>query len=390
MIISNDFSSSTSFELPSFSCNLIMPEFVGNAQVNPPLTNRGGIHIYQPLRLNPPLHTKEFEEQKLLPTKFSAIIDYLSFTCPVKSIQDVVRISKYDPDLKDPDAVQEFFLLLSRLIPGLESIERNQGLFGYKVSYSLYRDNQHAGLMAFEGNNDTCYVSLSGVGCAGVDMYKMRLLMEKLADCKITRVDFAYDDLDGMLSVRHWRRLSRSGAFHIVGAKPKTMFYDDEGCLTGCTLKVGSKKNGKEACIYEKGKQLGDPTSPWVRVEGRLTSVDREIPLDCVTFPAVYLSAMYPCFGYLSTVYERVAIVKKTARISFEKMTGHLSVSYGKMINAMVSIGMTAQEIVDSIIRTDGIPKRLLLPSSEEQLQVIAFDDWLGSSVSFDRYGMPC
>lgn len=387
MIIHNDHASATSFELPSFSGQLIMPIFQGNARQNPPLTNRGGIHIYQPLTLNPPLLVN-IEEQKLKPTRFTAIVDYLSITFPVSSILELTRTNKYCQQKHEDDQVQDFFMFLTGIIPGLDVIPRNQGLFGYKKSYALYRDEQHAGLLAYEGNNGTMYLSLSGAGCAGVDMYKMRLLMEKLEGCKITRCDFAYDDLDGMISIHQWRRMSKAGKFHIVGAKPKALFFSDEGNLSGCTLKVGHKKNGKEACIYEKGKQLGDPSSPWVRVEGRLTSVDRDIPLDCVTFPSVYLSAMYPCFGYLDVVRERVAIVKNHAKISYAKMKGHMSVSYGKMINAMLSIGMSAEEICNEICR-EGIPRRLTLPSADEQQKVQTFDDWHGSAIVFDRYGFP-
>ncbi|MDR0848010.1 MAG: replication initiation factor domain-containing protein [Propionibacteriaceae bacterium] len=40
-----------------------------------------------------------------------------------------------------------------------------------------------------------------------------------------------------------------------------------EGHPKGCTLYVGSRKSAIFLRCYEKGKQLGDPVSDWVRVE---------------------------------------------------------------------------------------------------------------------------
>ena len=49
-------------------------------------------------------------------------------------------------------------------------------------------------------------------------------------------------------------------------------------------------ENGKLMRIYEKGKQLGDATSPWVRWELELHNKSRVIPFDVLTAPGQYVA----------------------------------------------------------------------------------------------------
>jgi phage replication initiation protein len=66
---------------------------------------------------------------------------------------------------------------------------------------------------------------------------------------------------------------------------------------SGRTFYVGKRKNGKLLRVYEKGKQLGDNTSPWVRWELELHNRDRIIPWDVILEPGKYLAASYACMG---------------------------------------------------------------------------------------------
>ena len=63
---------------------------------------------------------------------------------------------------------------------------------------------------------------------------------------------------------------------------------------------MSANGNGKMLRIYEKGKQLGDSESPWVRVEAELRNKSRVIPWDALTRPGSYLAGAYPCLAYLS------------------------------------------------------------------------------------------
>lgn len=48
--------------------------------------------------------------------------------------------------------------------------------------------------------------------------------------------------------------------------------------------------------IYEKGKQLGQKTPLWTRVEVEYKAKDMHIPLDALLRPTQHFLAAYPCF----------------------------------------------------------------------------------------------
>jgi len=331
-------------------------EFDENFAPLPPYTNRGGI-----------THTSSHTSPLgLTPSTFSCIVDYLSLTFSIVDVHTHRKVKNPDNTIQTiEDEAQAFLLKLVDYIPHLNWQDRDKGLFGYKQSIGLYRDEQAGGLLAFDGNNGTCLLSLTGKGCSGVNMVELRRFLEKLPSVKITRVDLAHDDLDGALNVDYFLAQYKAGNFHVKGTAPGSRYIDDLGNNTGCTLYVGNKDNGKEACIYEKGKQMRDKDSKWLRVEGRLTSVDRIIPFDTLTSPEMYLAGLYPPFRYLCVFHERIEVIKKHAKLAMEQMIGYASVAYGKLVNVMVEIGNTPDEIIKAL-RVDGCPKRLQIPFAPE------------------------
>lgn len=114
------------------------------------------------------------------------------------------------------------------------------------------------------------------------------------------------------------------------------------------------------AAYYEKGKQLGDPSSPWVRVELELRGKSRLIPWDVLTSPGIYLAGGYPCLAYLSKVQDKIRTISKAVEITLESMTRYLHTAGGKSINALMQTnGEDAVALVNSI-RREGIPRRLV------------------------------
>lgn len=309
----------------------------------PPVNNMGGI-------INKV--TKTISCGLTPPLKISCIIDYLSLT--------------FRPDCDDQYLyVQDFILELEKYLPNLKQDARLSGMYGYKNTIALTRGGEQAGIIGFSGNAGTVYLSLSGVGCAGVDMHKFKKYLESLYAVKITRIDMAHDDLDGLNTIEDYKTLYLNGEFAIKGTPPGARYIDDFGTGKGCTLYIGHKKNGKEACIYQKGKQLGDKESPWVRVEGRLAAVDRVIPFDILIEPGQYLAALYPPFSILSAIHKHVEIVRKMVQLSYESLLEYASVSYGKLINYMLQEGQDPVQICAKLIR-EGIPRRLAVPYAHE------------------------
>lgn len=321
---------------------------------NPPYTKRGGTiptsviltHSAASLPYNP----------------FNCHIDYLSFTCRI-------------PDDQNQDNyIQDHLEKLPELIPELTLSPEAKGYSGYTSMIRLKRNGLNIGLVAFGGNNGTLFTSLSGQGCVGVDMEKMFALVMSI-EAKLTRVDMAHDDLEGVITIKQFKDLYDLGQFKPTtgGPNPSARYIDDMGTGKGCTLYVGNLKNGKELCAYEKGKQLGDLSSPWVRVEGRVSSVDRVIPYDILLKPAEYLAGLYPPLRRLSDKHSLISIIKKHADIALKVMIENAAIAYGKLVNLMSELGHSDSEIVTAI-RRDGIPKRVKIPMDAWSAQYVEDD----------------
>lgn len=319
----------------------------------PPYTNRGGIEINDCF----------VTHSNLTPsTPINCIIDYLTVVFNIDELHSQRKFSA--PDLLHKtidDEISALIIKLTDFIPDLLACKDSKGLFGYTDAYSLTRGNQSAGKLAFGGSQrGTCMVSLSGRGCSGVNMPKFSEFLETLPSAHITRCDIARDDLEGKLSVNDYVAKYKNGDFHTKGMQPSNKHITSSGG-EGDTLYVGKMKNGKEVCIYEKGKQLGDKNSPWVRVEVRFSNVDRIIPFFMLRSPDTFFAASYPPLFDFSYFHDRLQVIKKMAEISFESLTNYASMSYGKLINVMLEIGRTPEQIVQ-VLRRDGCPKRLEMP----------------------------
>lgn len=288
----------------------------------------------------------------LTPPSFLVIVDYLSFTFLL-------------PDT-EPTSYVEGFLMSSliKMVRGLKFVPSDKGLYGYKSSMSLTRGDLNVGKIAWNGNRNTCMVSLSGQGCVGVDMTEMHEFIVTLPNCKITRVDLAHDDINPLNDILYYKQLFLDGGFASHGKPPSGRFMDDFDSGSGKTLYVGKKKNGKEACIYEKGKQLGDSQSSWVRVEGRITDVDRVVPFDVILHPDQYLSALYPPFQYLAANQAYIEIITKHTQIAFDSLLEYAGIAYGKLLYYMTNyLNWDADKVVASLIRK-GLPSRLAIPDN--------------------------
>lgn len=137
-------------------------------------------------------------------------------------------------------------------------------------------------------------ISLSGQGCQHVlDWSRVADLIDEL-DGRLSRVDIAVDDLHGLsFDVSSFKDLHADGAFVCNGRPPSARFVDDLGTGKGCTLYIGQKGH-KELCVYDKGKQLGDPDSTHTRAEVRLYGKRMVLTTDALRDPGKYFGGAYP------------------------------------------------------------------------------------------------
>ena len=209
-------------------------------------------------------------------------------------------------------------------------------------------------------------LQLTGSGCGLVDDWEELAALLFDLDAKLTRLDLAVDFLDGEWTVDDAVGVYAAGGFTSAGRAPSHSLAGDWlGGDAGRTLYVGKSKNGKMLRVYEKGKQLGEPSSEWVRFEVQLGSRDRVIPLDALTEPDRFFAGAYPALADLleDVAATPIETIGKSGVVSLGHLVYHMKRCYGKVIDVVsTAVGATDAELVEEV-RVIGIPRRLQ-PSS--------------------------
>lgn len=232
-----------------------------------------------------------------------------------------------------------------------------------------------AGFIAFGGNNkvndydgktkrtveERVQVYLTGEGCMRVrDWQRVHHYLNKM-EARITRVDPAFDDHNGVYNVNYCKQLFEAGEFTSSGRPPKGKMVDDFGSGEGRTFYVGKRDNGKILRCYEKGKQLGDENSPWVRWEVELHAKDREIPLDILIKPMEFLAGAYPALRFISEIAHVIKTARLKLKIQYTKLRTICRTQYGKLLNfAHRQLGLAPEQIFHEFLNPAGFPDRLI------------------------------
>ena len=242
-----------------------------------------------------------------------------------------------------------------------------RGLFGFQTGVKLraYVGGTMAdvGSLAYGGESQRgrCMLQITGNGCGLVkDWRGLREFLESL-DARITRLDLAVDFLEGQYSVDDAVRMHEEGGFTSAGRPPSTAVAGDWlDRVRGRTLYIGKATNGKMLRVYEKGRQLGDLASAWVRYEVQLGAKDREIPFDAMTRCDEYFAGCYPALAdMIEEAAEAIPTTRTQAKVSLAHLLQHLKRSYGKVIDVVSKLtGATVTELVEEV-RVIGIPRRL-------------------------------
>jgi phage replication initiation protein len=206
----------------------------------------------------------------------------------------------------------------------------------------------------------TVYVDIPGNACSQCSDFRTVGEWLEFLKARITRVDVAGDDFEGNIVTVDWALAQwRGDGFSGRGTKPSAKLIDELNETSGRTLYVGRRANGKLACIYEKGKQLGDALSRWCRFEVRWGSKDRVIPYEVLYRPAHFLAGAFRCAGFFADVVERIRTFKERASISYGRMVQVARLHCGRAINAMLQVSQGDLGAVVSLLRRSGLPARL-------------------------------
>jgi len=236
-------------------------------------------------------------------------------------------------------------------------------------------DQKVVGFIAVGGNAGTFCLQLMGQGCAYVSNWQHVAEQIEKSGASITRVDCAHDDFEGAHPIKEALGLYAAGAFARGGRPPAAEHIDDLGNDTGQTLYVGRNSGNQTLCVYEKGKQLGDKASPWVRYEGRFGAKYRSIPADVLVRPGAYLAGMFPCLAWISEIADKFATAAKKVKCGMNSLAFHLKRQYGRVLNFAKSIHKNDADYlqwVGSLCRS-GLPDKLKVPHVGA---LMSADDW--------------
>lgn len=308
-----------------------------------------------PVGLLSPLSTPRSSNTggKLHPSSVS--VDWLSFSWDVSAVP-----------------VQDMLSIIQGWMPHELRLEvTGRGKLGFKWSGNLVVPQESGeslsiGLIAWGGEHQRgrALCSISGTGCQLIPLDGWVCAAQELENlgARLTRLDLAADDIEGQFSVDTAATWYQTGQFGTGGNVPSV---DQRGnWLTpdgrGRTLYVGKAKNGKVLCVYEKGKQLGDVTSPWVRWELRLGNKDRVIPFCAMVDRAEHFAGGYSC---LQRVVDAAAQRVRTARLVVEKSLSRLVFyarrSYGRLVSVLLDHHGGDAGAVCVALRSAGVPASL-------------------------------
>lgn len=225
-------------------------------------------------------------------------------------------------------------------------------------------------------------LDLSGSSCGCISDWRVfRCFLESLPEARLTRVDVAVDCLNGEFTVDQAVEWVKAGEFNCRGREPSTRIDGDWlKEEEGRTLYVGKTKNGKGLRCYEKGKQLGDFSSPWTRFEVQFGNRDRVIPFDILTDPTPFFVGAYPALEKI--VFEaadRIKTISEQASVTVARILTAIKRTYGKHLHVLHSSGIDPTDLVEGLLVKE-------LPARYQSSAVVAdvlsdttkstFDQW--------------
>lgn len=243
------------------------------------------------------------------------IVDWVSVTMQAVTFEDGKTTSQVLEHFRQSAIIENVSKVLDDIFGFGAERENKTGRNFYERSFNLKHD---AGFVCIGGQNDTVMIVINGTGCTygklGWEGYYHAWLNLFARDFKITRLDLAHDDLYGDYTNIDWFNDQHSkGGFNRGGRPPSCEYRGDwkRPNGKGRTLYIGSRQSSQFCRIYEKGKQLGDPQSGWLRAEVQFGCKDQDINPDALIKPSEFFSIAYPCFA----IFEYEGKVNKFERI---------------------------------------------------------------------------
>lgn len=261
------------------------------------------------------------------------IIDWINFVLDAKPFYSHNQLSGLQQEML---AVRKVAKQLLRIMGFGLDVENPSGRNFYRRSFSL---EHNAGFICIGGQNDTILVCINGTGCTYANIEWELALFDwlKKLTAHITRIDLAHDVLEkSFLTVDLFDKIHSKGGFNKGGRNPEIEYRGNWKAPNGKgrTLYIGSRQSSKFCRIYEKGKQLGNPNSPWLRIEVEFKSRDIYIPLSVLLNPTDYFIAAYPCFFFIAEndFFDRFETREQNELLTFDRALEIVKKQYGRYL----------------------------------------------------------
>ena len=310
---------------------------------SPPLCNTGGTSeaVLYAIGLK---NRNQQQKEKLFKRALDGIafIDTLTFT-----LSEDVFVP--DTEMPEPEVIANNISAFLCSIFGFGLVAKCNGLHGYQISFLMGQANAEYGRAAFWGNKNSVYINLTGLGLTmAADGWEERLydfFQTHAPNAKITRIDLSHDFLNGEYSIDQCFQDWQDGKFkHKFSAKnPVAEQHGTDwlnGTKTGRTLYVGSAKSDKRLMAYEKGKQLGDPNSPWVRLELRMRNHKLTLPHEMLINPSLFFVGSYDVINDIFSNYnvktDKPALKQKKRIWAFCTLPSTQRCKYPLLLNCLL------------------------------------------------------
>lgn len=290
------------------------------------------------------------------------------------------------------ESIEYFQKFVHRFIPEASFFNQQKGWQGYKSHYIINLYGQNIGLLAYGGNQNRPYLSLSGKACLEIEQaHNWEEVAKVLAiffEYKISRVDLKLDFFFKEVGHDYLKNAYKEGKFKLAKARQNPKFDPREpqngnGDYVGRTLYIGSREGGKFFRGYEKGYEQfgklpelaqeqfkgsfltgnikiderfnppeGASLIDWYRMEVEYKAVDRTLPITILTQRDDYFSGAYPiCVEVLPMSNPlRPKTLPNNLDIEEALMFKHMGDQYGNFLYSMLSKGMNPIEAINKIL----------------------------------------
>ena len=297
----------------------------------------------------------------------NCFIDWISITMQSDTFDNAKSTSQVLDHFRQSVLVENVGdVLLDILGFEIEGENRNGRNF-YDRSFNL---KHNAGFICIGGQNNTIMICINGTGCTygknGWEEHLHAWLNLFALEFKITRVDLAHDDLYGEYTDIDWFNNQHTIGGFTRGGRPPSVEYRGDWKKPngkGRTLYIGSRQSSKFCRIYEKGKQLGDTESKWLRTEVQYSSRSILISPDVLIKPNEFFSVTYPCFSIFEFEGEtrKFERIEKQDLMTWDQAIALVKNQYGRYLYFFRDVFDDDNALLDVLtdIENTAIPERI-------------------------------